>query len=275
MALFIQEILRGGGGQRDYHRLRTCVKLHIEQAQRSKNCRIQSELTERAAVTKGKGQNSFTKRKTGECFQWVNRETSAEEVKNTGESSLKPAVKTDDKRSTSLEARPATGAKIVFLWEARCKRSSCNSWHPPVCRNFKSGNRCIHGNNCLYRHADGEEKPSKRSKSESTQGPVVILKEKKVQGCESQNSDAKKSILRKAGQNEIERFGGTRCKILRTHLVRYSKFGKEKGHLEALSKKVNLMSEILARRSLRKEHRRKPHDKKSAPAKQHGIWREK
>ena len=35
MALYNQEILRGGG-QRDYHRLRMCVKLHIEQAQRSK-----------------------------------------------------------------------------------------------------------------------------------------------------------------------------------------------------------------------------------------------
>ena len=34
------------------------------------------------------------------------------------------------------------------------------------------------------------------------------------------------------------------------------------------------MSEILARRSLRKEHLKKPHDKKSTPAKQHGIWRE-
>ena len=35
MALFNQEILRGGG-KRDYHRLRMCVKLHIEQAQRTK-----------------------------------------------------------------------------------------------------------------------------------------------------------------------------------------------------------------------------------------------
>ena len=33
-----------------------CVKLHIEQAQRSKKFRMQSEITERAAVTKGKGQ---------------------------------------------------------------------------------------------------------------------------------------------------------------------------------------------------------------------------
>ena len=111
MALFNQEILRGGG-QRDCHRLRMCAKFHIEQAQRSKKIRIQSEITERVAVTEGKGQNSFTKRKTGECFQWKangscskgdscsflhsrasgNRETTAEEVKNTGVSSLKPAV---------------------------------------------------------------------------------------------------------------------------------------------------------------------------------------
>ena len=58
MAVKNREVLRGGG-KRDYHRLRMCVKLHIEQAQRSDNFRIQSENTERAAVTKGKGQKSF------------------------------------------------------------------------------------------------------------------------------------------------------------------------------------------------------------------------
>ena len=58
MAMYNQDILLGGG-KRDNHRLRMCVKLHIEQAQRSDNFRIQSENTERAAVTKGKGQNSF------------------------------------------------------------------------------------------------------------------------------------------------------------------------------------------------------------------------
>ena len=35
------------------------------------------------------------------------------------------------------------------------------------------------------------------------------------------------------------------------------------------------MSQILTRRRLRNQHLRKPHDKKNAPAKQHGIWREK
>ena len=46
------------------------MKLHFEQGQRSNYFRIQSETAERVAVTKGKGHNSFTKRKTGECFQW-------------------------------------------------------------------------------------------------------------------------------------------------------------------------------------------------------------
>ena len=53
MALYKQEIMRGGG-KRDYHRLRMCVKLYIEQAQKSKNFRVQNEITERGAVTKGR-----------------------------------------------------------------------------------------------------------------------------------------------------------------------------------------------------------------------------
>ena len=86
---------------------------------------------------------------------------------------------TDVKSSTSLEASPATRVKIPCLWGARCRKSSCDYRHPPVCRDYKSGKRCIHGNNCLYRHADSEEKPSQKSKKESTQGAVAILKEKK------------------------------------------------------------------------------------------------
>ena len=65
MALYNQEILRGSG-----KRLIMCVKLHVEQAQRSKNFRFQNEITERGAVIRGKGQNPSTKLKTGECFQW-------------------------------------------------------------------------------------------------------------------------------------------------------------------------------------------------------------
>ena len=42
-----------------------------------------------------------------------------------------------------------------------------------------------------------------KSKKESTQGAVAILRQK-VQGCVSQNSDPKKSILLKAGQTRLK-----------------------------------------------------------------------
>ena len=93
--------------------------------------------------------------------------TTAEEVGNARVSGLKPAVnnerrrngkeqasysaptgkgQTDVKNSTNPEANPATRAKILCLW-ARCKRSSCGFRQPPVCRDYKAGNKCVHGNN--------------------------------------------------------------------------------------------------------------------------------
>ena len=30
-----------------------------------------------------------------------------------------------------------------------------------MCRGYKSGNRCIHGYRCLYRHAEGEKQPQR------------------------------------------------------------------------------------------------------------------
>ena len=66
---------------------------------------------------------------------------------------------------------------------------------------------------------------------EGTQGAVAILRER-VQGCVSQNSDPTNPILR-----EVEELGtGTKLNS-----------GKQKDNLEALSKKVNLTSEVLAR----------------------------
>ena len=85
--------------------------------------------------------------------------------------------------------------------------------HPPVCRGYKSGNRCIYGRQLpMYRHADGAKRPSARSRKEGTQGAVAILK-KKVQGCVSQNSEPKKCILRKAGQTRLNASAGHAIKF--------------------------------------------------------------
>ena len=135
---------------------------------------------------------------------------------------------TDDKRSKSLEVRAATSPKIPCLWGARCRKSSCDYRHPPVCRDYKSGNRCIHGNSCQYRHAEGEEKPSKRSKSESAQGAVAILNKKKGPRLCISKFRSKEVYSAESWANEIERFGGARHKIPRTHLVRSSHSGKKR-----------------------------------------------
>ena len=123
----------------------------------------------------------------------------------------------------------------------------------------------------LVSHADGEEKPSKRSTKESTQGAVAILKHRRVPGCVSRISDPKRSILRKAGEVKRERFGGTHRKILRTHLVRIRE--TKRAISRFLSKRVTLMSEILARLNWRTGHLMRPHNKKIASAKQRGIGR--
>ena len=107
----------------------------------------------------------------------------------------------------------------------------------------------------------------------SNQGAVAILKDKRVQGCLSQNTDPKKSFLRKTEQTRLNASAGHTIKFSGRTWYEIKKFGKEKGLLEALSQKVNLTSEILARQSLRKGHLRKPHDKKNVLAKQRGIRR--
>ena len=81
------------------------------------------------------------------------------------------------------------------------------------------------------------------------------------------------SILRKVEELELNASAGYTWNSPDAHGTKL-KFGKEKGNLEALSKKMNFMSEILARPVWRNNHR-KPQYKKIVTAKQRGIWREK
>ena len=131
------------------------------------------------------------------------------------------------KAQKSLEAALRLELKSLVCG-AKCKLSSCNYRHPPVFRNYQSGNRCIHGNHCLFRHADGEEKPSKKSKKESTPGAFAILRDKKGPTLCTSKFRSKEVYFEESWANEIERFGGTHHKILRTHLVRNSNSGKKR-----------------------------------------------
>ena len=110
------------------------------------------------------------------------------------------------KSSRSREASIAARAKILCQWGAKCKRSSCDYRHPPVCRNYKSGNGCIHGQRCLFRLAQQES--SKRVPKER-----LLLRKRSVQGCVSHDSDPRKSILRKAGEWRLNASAGHTIKF--------------------------------------------------------------
>ena len=51
LSLYNQDSIRSGG-KRDYHRLRMCVKLHIDQTLRNKNFRIQNKIRKQRQVIK-------------------------------------------------------------------------------------------------------------------------------------------------------------------------------------------------------------------------------
>ena len=74
------------------------------------------------------------------------------------------------------------------------------------------------------------------------------MRRKNVQGCVSQESDPTNFILRKVEELGLNASAGHTMKFL--GCIWYE-----------LSKKANLMSEILARSVLRNEHLRKPQDK--------------
>ena len=58
-------------GQTSYLRLKTAVKLHIDQMMRTRNFRVRNDVVEREAVTQSqKGKKAYVERKVEECFQW-------------------------------------------------------------------------------------------------------------------------------------------------------------------------------------------------------------
>ena len=147
---------------------------------------------------------------------------------------------TDVQCSHTRGASPDKRTRIPCVWVAKCNRSSCGFRHPPVCVNYKSEIGCSYGKRCQYRHVDAEEKPSKRSKKESTQGAVAILDSKEVYSMESW-------II------GIERFGRTHRNIFSRHLVPNANSGTKRV-ISRNYPKMCLMSEILARPDMRIQH---------------------
>ena len=69
-ALSDQETVRNNG-QTSHLRLKTSVKLHIDQMMRTRNFRVRSDVVERGSLTKSQeGKKAYVERKVEECSQW-------------------------------------------------------------------------------------------------------------------------------------------------------------------------------------------------------------
>ena len=99
----------------------------------------------------------------------------------------------------------SSNSQLSMVGKMKISSSDCR--HHPVCRGYRSGNRCICGIRCLHRHAEG-------ASARGTQGAVAILRDKRVQGCVSQNSDPMNSILWTARELGLNASAGPTMKFL-------------------------------------------------------------
>ena len=185
---------------------------------RTRNFRVRHEVVERGAVTKSqKRKKAHVDRKVGESFQWKGDSCSFSHDRqvqgefNGGQRrkgrSSSPAPKSKAKSDEGKEKTLKTSGKRegsssdkrseVPCRCKNCKNPSCLFWHLPVCQYFKSETWCKFGRTCFFRHVEGDEKPSKKSKKGGAKGSVVFFKEFTQLCCVSQDSYPRKSILRK------------------------------------------------------------------------------
>ena len=191
--MYDQEIVRNNG-QPSYSRLKTSVRLHIDQTMRTRNFRVRHEFVERGAVTKSqKRKKANVDRMVGECFQWKPkgqcskrdscREPLATVAGFTDEKDNRPLPdqfrrprltareqNRQESQATEMKALQTRRSKIPCRYK-NCNNPSCCYWHPPVCHNYKSETGCTFGNKCSVRHVEADVKPSKKSKKGGAKVP--------------------------------------------------------------------------------------------------------
>ena len=138
------------------------------------------EITERGAVTKGEGQNSYTERKTGECFQRKTIGSCSRRATGDRESMRKEVG--DARRSRLEQASSSVAGKMqkIVVWDIL----------PCVVVTSLETDAFM----AIVAYFDMlmvRRNPARDREQKVLKEQLLLLGEKKVQGCESQNSDPK------------------------------------------------------------------------------------
>ena len=184
LALYDQETVRNNGQTRCL-RLKTSVKLHIDQMMITRTFRVGNEIVERGSVTKSsKGKKACVERKVGECFQW-------EHMENVPKDTHVVSVMTNLHKvfsCTKLEGQDWRRGEFFFKKNRPLqtkgvniraitgfvKNPSCKFCYFFVCENYEFETGCIYGNKCFFRHVEADEKPSKKSKKDGAKDQLLV-----------------------------------------------------------------------------------------------------
>ena len=172
LTLYDQETPRNNE-QTIYSRLKTSVRLHVDQVKITRNFRVRNEVVERGAVTwsqkrkptlRGKWENVFI----GTQMDNFQKETHVVSVMNWLRETVAEARDQKDNRPLPHQIRRSrltarekilskeSGNKHESFSDKRskipcryrnCNNPSCGFWHPPVCQNYKSKTGCTCCNN--------------------------------------------------------------------------------------------------------------------------------
>ena len=209
----------------DYHRLKTMVKISIEQDIRNNNFGARNGNYERNAVVKNPGTKQRVQRILGDCWQWeangqcskgdncsfrhdVNKRAKMTQPNPSPNSFMQQSERIVS-RTRSPTGKSPSGR--MSRWSCKdylkgtCTNSFCEKWHPPECLFYKTKSGCRFGEKCSYAHRQVDEQPSKRSKKNDDKSAVAMLKRNEQPntrqlGCVFQDMEPPKSssILRKS-----------------------------------------------------------------------------
>ena len=128
LALYDQETVRNNGQPSD-PRLKTSVRLHIDQTIITRNFRVRNEIVERGAVTKSqKGKKAYVERKVGECYQWKANGQCSKEDSCTFRHDLASGNSGGAQRREGRSSSPAPNSKANTDGEIPSKSSKHGEW---------------------------------------------------------------------------------------------------------------------------------------------------
>ena len=144
----------------DYQKLKTMVRIRIDQKLRLRNFDARNERIETGAVVTSRRGPSGFERDTGVCHQWKAKGQCSRGDQCSFRHDGYGRAKSTPKTAPSSEPPTPRGRSACkdFL-KGNCSKFPCDCSHPPECQFYKSESGCKFCSKCPFPHRKVEEQP--------------------------------------------------------------------------------------------------------------------